>query len=225
MCPIYGPWLLGTQSSGHTSTFLWLTPLFSHIGLLWWKCALFLDPCLQGGNYVSPLGQRQLFLHTRLWNTSLEWHWHRMLPTTVPQQQQQLVPQGRAGWGAKVDSNVSMFYILFLVASQTLNIKITHFIMENFSIYESTEQCVCIVWIHNNHQLSRQGLTLPTSRCLTVNNPDVLCNPAGLWCKSVLAGRVLYSKVGWSIFVPFPQAWGLVRHSLVKDALLDLCSS
>lgn len=68
-----------------------------------------------------------------------------MLPTTVPQQQQQLVPQGRAGRGAKVDSNVSMFYILFLVASQTLKIKITHFIMENFSIYESTEQCVCIV--------------------------------------------------------------------------------
>lgn len=176
------------------------------------------------GKYVSPLGQGQLFLHTRLWNRYLEWHWRRMVPTTVPQQQQQLVPPGRAGRSTKVDSNVSTFYILFLVVSQTFKIKITHFIMENFSIYESTEQCVCIVWIHS-HQLSRQGLTLPTCRCLTVNNPDVLCNPAGLWCKSVLARRVLYSKVGCSIFVTLPQAWGPVRHSLVEDAILNLCSS
>lgn len=195
MCPIPDPWLVGTQSGGHTSTFLWLTPLFRpHWAALMemysvsWSMSTW-------RKYVSPIGQGQLFLHTRLWNKSLEWHWHRMLPTTVLQRQQQLVPQGWAGRGAEVDSKVSTFYILFLVVSQALTIKITHFIMENFSIYESTEQCVCIVWIHN-HQLSRQVLTLPTSRCLTGNNPDVLCNPAGLWCKSVLPGTALYSNVG-----------------------------
>lgn len=140
--PLMTPGCSGSRAvATPAAIFLWLTPLFGHAGLLGWKCALFLDPCLQGENMSLPEGEPS-FSGTQGHEINL---WSETCPGCSPP----LSPNTSSSWFLRGELDTVLKWIFsFLVHSQALKRRTAHFIMESFSVYESTEQSGSVLCLY-----------------------------------------------------------------------------